>query len=117
MPRFRPASLTGPLHALGAFREQVTVQSPLLPGSDDYVDFAPDLWAAVEPLSGYERLQAAQLQSAVDYRVTIPACPRIDATMRLLWTTSQRERPVRLNIQAVIVGISETVCDCVEAHD
>lgn len=101
-------------YALGQYRDQVTLQA-LAAGT--WGDVATDLWARIDPLSGYERLQAAQLQSVVEYRATFPAAGgvAIDATMRLVWHTATRGDVV-LNIQTVITGVAEILCDCVEAH-
>lgn len=116
MPRMT-STLIGGRYALGQYRDRVTIQTRLVPDGDDWIDVAPDVWARVAPLRAWERLQAAQLQASVDYRVAIPACPRtLDASMRLVWTTSPRGTSVVLNIQAVIPDVTETICDCVEAH-
>jgi hypothetical protein len=104
--------------AIGDFRDQVTIQAPVAPGSAGYVDVAPDCWAHVAPVGAWERLQAASLQAAVDYRVTLRDCPvTLDATMRLLWTTSARLAPVTLALAAApIEDGSDVTVDCVEAH-
>jgi head-tail adaptor len=99
-------------YASGQYRDAVTLQT--LSGGA-FVD-AAELFGRVDALSGYERLQAQQLQSAIEYRAVFPAAGvAITATMRLVWHTATRG-DVTLNIQAVIVGVDELVCDCVEAH-
>lgn len=96
-------------YALGQYRDPVTLETAA--GAE-----VAQLFARVDALSGYERIQAAQLQSAVECRVSLPApSVAIDATMRFVWQTATRGA-VTLNILAVIVGTDEIVCDCVEAH-
>jgi head-tail adaptor len=104
--------------AIGDFRDQVTIQAPIAPGSAEYVDVAPDCWAHVAAVGSWERLQAASVQAAVDYRVTLRDCPvRLEAAMRLVWTTSTRLAPVVLQVTAApIEEGSEVTVDCVEAH-
>lgn len=110
--------LSGARYPLGEYRDLVTVQAKLTAGSDEYTDVMPNIWARVVALSGYERIQAAQLETTIDYRVAIPGCPLpIEAaTMRLIWHTNPTRSPVVLQIQAPVIGVLETVCDCVEAH-
>lgn len=99
-------------YASGQYRDQVTLQTLSAGTFADTVD----LFGRIDPLSGYERLQAAQLQSAVEYRATFPmAGVAIDATMRLAWHTATRGDVV-LNILSVVTGAAEIVCECVEAH-
>lgn len=43
------------------------------------------VWAHVRPLSGRERLQADQLESPANYRVTIRRRTDITAAKRILW--------------------------------
>lgn len=51
---------------------------------EDWVDVAT-VWAAVEPVRGRERLEAMQLEAAVDHRVVIRYRPDIDGrNMRAL---------------------------------
>lgn len=49
-----------------------------------WVTFAT-LWARVEPIRGREFFAAAQMQGAVDYRVTLRYTPTITRDMRVLW--------------------------------
>lgn len=42
-------------------------------------------WARVEPIRGREFFAAAQMQGAVDYRVTIRYLSTVTRAMRLLW--------------------------------
>ena len=96
-------------HSFGQYADSLTVQT----GTGLAV---ADLFGRVETLRGYERLQAAQLQSAVECRVYFPApSVALDATQRFVWHTATRG-DVTLNVLAVIVGSDEIVCDCVEAH-
>jgi head-tail adaptor len=117
MPKAR-SPLSGARYAIGDYNDLVTIQQKV---ADEWEDVAGavDVWARVFPLSGYERLQAQQLQSAVNYRVAIRDCPwELHAGMRFVWTTHPWETTatVTLNIQAVIAALTETICDCVEAH-
>lgn len=49
-----------------------------------WVDVAT-VWAEVKPLSGRERLHGQQLESRINYRVTIRRRSDITAAMRLVW--------------------------------
>lgn len=49
-----------------------------------WVDVAT-VWAEVKPLTGRERLHGQQLESPIDYRVTIRRRSDITAAMRLVW--------------------------------
>ena len=42
-------------------------------------------WARVEPIRGREFFAAAQMQGAIDYRVTLRYTPTITRDMRVLW--------------------------------
>lgn len=96
-------------YGAGQYDQSVTLQA------EAGAEIASGLWARIVPLSGYERLQAAQMQSAIEYRATFPvAGVSIDATMRLVWHRVSGDTV--LNIQTAITGTSEIVCDCVEAH-
>lgn len=96
-------------YASGQYRDSVTLQSAA--GAT-----VAELFGRIESLSGYERLQAAQMQAAIEYRAFFPvAGVAIDSTQRLVWHTATRGDVV-LNIGPVITGTAEIVCDCIEAH-
>lgn len=84
----------------GQLRERVTIQQAVETpdggggSSIDWQDVAT-VWAEVRPLSGRERLQAQQLESAVNYRIRIRFRSDITAGMRLVW------RDQVMNIRAV----------------
>ena len=112
----RGTSAIGGRYAIGEYRDLVTVQAQI-PGGGDWYDVVVDIWAKVTPLSPWERLQAAQLQAAVDYRVAIRDCPvTVDATMRLVWGTAPKGTPVTLQIRGLANDGLDTVCEAVEAH-
>lgn len=43
------------------------------------------VWCCVEPIRGREFFAAAQMQGAVDYRVTLRYLPTVTRAMRVLW--------------------------------
>lgn len=75
----------------GAIRHRVVVEEPILSQNatgEEEVSWAlvGKVWAAVEPLKGRERLQAAQINAAMDTRIRIrwsEAMDRMNATWRL----------------------------------
>lgn len=84
----------------GQLRERVTIQQESLTpdgGGGSTLAWADvaTVWASVEPLSGRERMQAQQLESAVDYRVKIRHRADVTAGMRLVWGSAI------MNIRAV----------------
>lgn len=86
---------------IGAMRERVSIQveTQTPDGGGGYTlgwTTLATVWARVRPISGREALQAQQLESAVQYRVTIRTFPGLAAARhRLLWGS----RP--LNILAI----------------
>lgn len=93
----------------GQLRHRVTLQRKQPAGDGQggqdvgWTDLA-EVWAAVRPLSGRDRLQAAQVQSTVTHRVTIrwraapdnPQAPFVFAGDRLIY------KGVPYNIRAVV---------------
>ncbi len=74
----------------GDLDQRVTIERPERApdgGGGHTVTWEPvaTVWAAVEPLSGRERLQAQQVQSAVTYRIRIRRRADITAGMRVVW--------------------------------
>lgn len=57
-----------------------TAQDPTGDVIETWVDLA-EVWAAVEPLGGLERLQAAQLTASIDTRFTIRYRPDLTAAL------------------------------------
>ena len=75
---------------IGAMRERVTIEqeSRVADGGGGYPmawSEVATVWAAVEPQSGREQLQAERVESLVDYRVTMRWRGDVTAGMRLLW--------------------------------
>lgn len=76
----------------GKLRHRVTVQR-LVKQDDGYggiIETWQDvatLWAVVEPLRGWERFAAQQVQSALSHKVTLRYRPGITPQMRLLYGT------------------------------
>jgi SPP1 family predicted phage head-tail adaptor len=73
----------------GALRHRVTIQSVTrVPnGSGGYTTtWAPvgEVWAAVEPLEGRERIQAMQTDADVSHKVTMRYRAGVTAAMRVL---------------------------------
>lgn len=78
------------------FRKRVTVQnaSRVSDGQGGFTESWPDgstVWAAVEPLKGYEKFQAMQMQSPQTHKVTmrytaeVTAASRLTLQGRVLW--------------------------------
>jgi SPP1 family predicted phage head-tail adaptor len=76
--------------AAGELDQRITLQSLALVsdgggGSTETWSNVAILWAKVVPMSGRERLQADQLESPANYRVTIRRRTDITAGKRILW--------------------------------
>lgn len=88
----------------GRMRERVTIQQETITpdgmkgGAKSWSAIAtdPEVWAAIEPTRGGERLVAMQLQDSVSHDVTIRWRADVTAKHRLLWGA------VALNIRAVL---------------
>lgn len=87
---------------IGRLRHRVTLQRFVAVDDggggtvEDWQDVAT-VWAAVEPIRGRERLEAMQLEQAVDHRVVIRYRPGLDGrNMRVLY------RGRALHVAAVI---------------
>lgn len=85
----------------GSLRHKVTIQrvSQTLDSSRQTVDLwttLADVWAAVEPLTGRELVNAQQIQPDVTHRVRIRHRDDVTAKMRVLEGTRQ------LNIESVL---------------
>lgn len=102
----------------GQLKEFVTVQqaattSDVGPGKTvAWTTLAADLFAAVIPAGGAERLQVDGIRSYVSYRVTLRHRDDIEPKMRLIWGSRV------LQIQTVVDpdGRRRTLeLDCVEA--
>jgi SPP1 family predicted phage head-tail adaptor len=85
---------------IGALRERVTLQSPLLApdgagGADVTWENEAMLWAKVEALAGDERLNGERLAPRARFRLTIRHRQGLTTQMRALW----KARP--LDIRAI----------------
>lgn len=77
-------------YSAGELRERVTIQTKTRTrdAMGGYVESWTDtatLWALVRPMSGGERAQAGQQQSAADYKVVIRYRSGITPQQRLVW--------------------------------
>lgn len=74
----------------GRFDQRVTIQEKSVTraaNGEEVVAWVThaERWARVEPLRGREFFAAAQMQGAVDYRVTIRYLSTVTRAMRLQW--------------------------------
>ena len=73
-----------------SFKHRVTLQScsQTTDGQGGYTDSWSDvvtLWASIEPLKGYERYQAMQLETPVTHKVTIRYNAAVTTAKRLIY--------------------------------
>lgn len=80
-----------PTLAAGRLRHKVTIQEPRNQQDPDtgtnrtvWVDFAPDVAAAIEPLSVREFIASSQMQSQITARITMRYRAGLTAQMRIL---------------------------------
>lgn len=97
----------GALTELGSLQERV-------PGTDAWVEVAPELFARVVAVGGEETLQAGQLQASPRYAVTIWGRPGVREDMRFVWDS--RFGVKTLQLLAVRPVDEWLVLECVEAH-
>lgn len=76
--------------ATGKFSERVTLEArsaTRAPNGEELLSWAPiaTVWARVEPLRGREWFAGGQMQSAVDYRITIRYRSGITREQRIVW--------------------------------
>lgn len=105
----------------GSLRHRVTLQS-LTRTADGQGGFTEEwtdeatLWASVEPLKGYERFQAMQLQTPLTHAVTLRYRPGVTTAHRLLFgdrifdvreVINEGERNATLRLTCVETGIFE----------
>lgn len=74
---------------IGELRERVTIQQPSVAATQARTVTWSSLaivWANVSPAAASERIQAAAMGAAHDYRVTIRYRGDVTPTMRIAWT-------------------------------
>lgn len=88
----------------GTFRFRMTIQtvsqSPDGQGgfTESWVD-GSDVWASLEPLKGWERMQAMQMQTPVTHKIVMRYRTDIDTSARLKYGTRIFNIKEMLNIQ------------------
>src|SRR5688572_4333984 len=71
-----------------AFKHRVTIQNPsrVSDGQGGFAETYPDgdsIWCSIEPVKGWERMQAAQMQTPVTHKITVRYRTDITTASRL----------------------------------
>lgn len=74
----------------GKLRHRITIQqfTSVPDGSGGYTEDWIDLrtvWAQVQPIKGYERIQSKQLETEISHRITTRFFDDIISKMRVVW--------------------------------
>jgi SPP1 family predicted phage head-tail adaptor len=77
---------------VATFRKQVTIQNKqsVSDGQGGFTETWPNgstVWASIEPLKGYERVQAMQMQSPQTHKIMMRYTDEVTTASRLLYGT------------------------------
>lgn len=75
----------GELRRRVTIQQRVTTQDTFGGQSQTWTDFAANVPAAIDPLSGRELMTAQATQSEVSHRITIRYLPGVTAAMRIVY--------------------------------